>query len=164
MAVSLLLESMGSWLAQCDGVTISGGEPFEQPQALTELLTGIRSRANCNVLVYSGKVFEQLEQHPLIGSGLIDALISDPFELDTPQTKALRGSDNQRLHLLTPRGAEAFGSFERPTNQGDRRLDVMFDADGVVWLAGIPRRGDMKRLQQMLALQGSAITTTEARS
>src|SRR6185369_10559474 len=55
LTVSHLLESMDAWLAKCDGVTISGGEPFEHPQALTELLTGIRSRGNCNMLVYSGK-------------------------------------------------------------------------------------------------------------
>ena len=30
------------WLKQADGVTISGGEPFDQPDALHELLTRIR--------------------------------------------------------------------------------------------------------------------------
>ncbi len=32
----------------------------------------------------------------------IDALISEPFIVDLPQTQMLKGSDNQQLHMLTP--------------------------------------------------------------
>jgi anaerobic ribonucleoside-triphosphate reductase activating protein len=40
----------------------------------------------------------------------------------------------------------------------------MFDEDGEVWLAGIPGRGDMARLQLTLENQGTYLRTTEARS
>lgn len=163
ITVSQLLETLDSWLAECDGVTISGGEPFEQVDGLTELLTGIRDRSDCNVLVYSGLPEADLRKSWLFNSGLIDALMSEPFLLAAPQTLALRGSDNQKLHYLTARGFADFSGFNRLITQADKRLDVMFDSDGVAWLAGVPQRGDMRRLQEILSLQGDAIALTEAR-
>jgi anaerobic ribonucleoside-triphosphate reductase activating protein len=40
----------------------------------------------------------------------------------------------------------------------------MFDADGTVWLAGIPSRGDLQRLKLLLESQGTYLVTTEARA
>jgi anaerobic ribonucleoside-triphosphate reductase activating protein len=38
----------------------------------------------------------------------------------------------------------------------------MFDeATGEVWLVGIPRRGDLRRLAILLAARGHSITTSE---
>jgi hypothetical protein len=115
-----------------------------------------------DVLVYSGYAIERLRETLALASGLIDALISDPFELSVSQTLALRGSDNQRLHLLTDRGRRRLGVYDRPLVDADHSLDVMFDDSGTVWLAGIPRRGDMLRLRQLLSEQGHYIVTTDA--
>ncbi|TFZ08945.1 4Fe-4S single cluster domain-containing protein [Ramlibacter humi] len=159
-----LLERVHPWLQECDGVTISGGEPFEQPDALEQLLRGVRALTATSVLVYSGKSFAQLTQEPSVREGLIDCLISEPFDQSAPQTKYLMGSDNQRMNLLTPLGREVFGPLIRVSGDADRRLDVMFDEDGAVWLAGIPSRGDMARLQLLLEGEGTYLRTTEARA
>jgi anaerobic ribonucleoside-triphosphate reductase activating protein len=163
LEVSELLERLGFWLQECDGVTISGGEPFEQPEALGSLLRELRRSKDTNILVYSGRPLEELKAHPLIQEGVIDCLISDPFDSRAPQTKYLRGSDNQRMSLLTVRGEQVFGGVDRPATNADRRLDVMFDEGGAVWLAGIPSRGDMARLQSILEGEGTYLRTTEAR-
>lgn len=163
LEVSELLERIQPWLQDCDGVTVSGGEPFEQEHALGELLRGVRQTKETNILVYSGQTLEKLKANPLLQEGLIDCLISDPFDFRAPQTKRLRGSDNQRMTLLTARGEEVFGCLDGATSDADRRLDVMFDADGAVWLAGIPSRGDMAKLQLILEGQGTYLRTTEAR-
>lgn len=162
--VDELLVRVGSWLKDCDGVTISGGEPFEQPAALGLLLRGIRELTAANILVYSGKRFSVLSEEPSVTAGLIDCLISEPFELNSPQTKYLMGSDNQRMTCLTPLGRKVFGPLNRLAEDSDRRLDVMFDEDGVVWLAGIPGRGDMARLQVVLEESGTYLRTTEAKA
>jgi anaerobic ribonucleoside-triphosphate reductase activating protein len=159
--VDELLVLVGSWLKECDGVTISGGEPFEQSLALELLLRGIRKLTTANILVYSGKRLSALTDEQSVTAGLIDCLISEPFELNSPQTKYLMGSDNQRMTCLTPLGREVFGHLNRQSTDSDRRLDVMFDKDGVVWLAGIPGRGDMARLQVLLEETGTYLRTTE---
>lgn len=162
--VTDVLGALNQWLAECDGITVSGGEPFDQPDALVELLHGIRSLSQVSILVYSGHPYERLLPNAAVQGGLIDALMSEPFSKEIPQTLALRGSDNQRLHLLTELGAETFSGYEREVTTDDKRLDVMFGADGAVWLAGIPGRGDMKKLQSILLAQGHSAITTEGRS
>lgn len=162
--VAELLEHIQPWLEECDGITISGGEPFEQPEALEQLLRDIRELSGVSVLVYSGLPLEELASRDVVKQGLVDCLISDPFDVSTGQTKYLRGSDNQRMTCLTALGHKVFGSLDRNATSADRRLDVMFDEHGEVWLAGIPSRGDMARLQLILEGQGTYLRTTEARS
>ena len=152
--VDQLLEQLQPWLAEADGVTVSGGEPFDQPEAFLALLAGLRRRSPIDILVYSGYALEQLAAPLRRADSLIDALISDPFDWRRPQSMALRGSDNQRLHLLTELGRERFATFERPMQASDQVLDLMLDDDGSVWMAGIPRRDDLQHLRDLLRDQG----------
>ncbi|QHE87219.1 4Fe-4S cluster-binding domain-containing protein [Hydrogenophaga sp. BPS33] len=161
--VSMLLESIRGWLAESDGVTISGGEPFDQPDALMAVVEGVRHLTHGSVFVYSGHSYSSICSHPAVAEGLIDALMSEPFMLDERQTLLLRGSDNQRLHLLTEKGKAEFSCFERDDSGDTKNLDFMVDNDGAVWLAGIPQRGDMRKLQALLASQGHVISVTEGR-
>jgi anaerobic ribonucleoside-triphosphate reductase activating protein len=158
------LVAIDTWLPHADGITISGGEPFDQPGALKELLRGIRARTKADILVFSGYPVEGISQHLEGMTGLIDALISDPFEVDGAQTKALRGSDNQRLHRFTPLGQTRLSSYERPISAEDRRFDLMMGETGEVWMAGIPGRDDFKRLATILADQHHQVFTTQDRS
>ena len=162
--VTELLDRIRPWLHECDGITISGGEPFEQPEALGQLLDAIRQLSGANILAFSGLPLEKLASLDIVKRGLVDCLVSDPFDVSLAQTKYLRGSDNQRMTCLTALGLEVFGDLDRYATDADRRLDVMFDADGQVWLAGIPSRGDMTRLQLILESQGTYVKTTEARA
>ncbi len=67
---------------------------------------------------------------------------------------ALRGSDNQRLSLLTELGRKRLATYERPLKPADKALDLMFDDDGSIWMAGIPKRDDLLRLRDLLHDQG----------
>ncbi len=149
-----------NWHACADGVTISGGEPFDQPQALLVLLQRLRSFFDKDILVYSGYEFARLE--PLLDHfrGYIDAIITGPYRESHPQSLPLRGSDNQELHILTERGKKAF-SEESLSSLSRKSLDVMFDSDGVIWLAGIPARGDFDRLTKRLAGDGFKTSTSQ---
>ena len=144
-----VLGAISSFFPGADGVTITGGEPFEQPEALGELLVEIRNQLSsaADVLVYSGFSYSHIRGYVDEWTGLIDALITEPFEIDQPQTRALMGSDNQKLHMLTARGRAHFASFDRPRDKRDDNLDFMFDAEGRTWLAGLPKRGDLERLR-----------------
>ncbi|QNA86851.1 radical SAM protein [Sphingomonas sp. So64.6b] len=155
-----VLAELSGLAVGADGLTVSGGEPFDQSEALAWVLRYWRGASDESVLVFTGyereAVAPWLAEHP----GLIDALITGPFRSQVPQTRALRGSDNQQLHILTALGEQLAG-FERAAGPEDRRLDVMFDGDGHAWLAGIPARGELARLRRLLAGAGHKVVTSE---
>ena len=159
--VARVIAALDQWLRQADGVTVSGGEPFDQPDALRAFLMEIRMRTEVDILVYSGYPIERLNHHLSAMDGLIDALMTDPYDVLAPQTLALRGSDNQRLHCLTNLGERRFAAFEREARPDEAALDLMFDDNGTVWMAGIPRRDDMDRLRQTLTVQGHSVLTSQ---
>lgn len=82
-----------------DGLTISGGEPFLQSEALGELAKRVRDM-NLTVITYTGFVMEQLMQkkecQELIENTHI--LIDGPFIQEQKSLALLfRGSKNQRV-------------------------------------------------------------------
>ena len=154
LTLAQLLSDLQPWLDEADGITISGGEPFDQFDALLQLLSGLRQRSRADILVYSGYTLEQLEPRLRDAHGLIDALISDPYQQEQTQSLVLRGSDNQRLSLLTELGHARFQQYERPLLSDEKALDLMFDESGSIWMAGIPRRDDLLRLRDLLEEQG----------
>src|SRR5260370_1091585 len=151
----------GKWLPAADGIAISGGEPFDQPAALRELLSRLRSLSKADVLVFTGYPWRSVSELVDASPGLIDALVTGPFDLNEGQTLALRGSDNQELHFLTAKGHARFAPLERPVTEADRTLDIMFDDRGDVWFAGIPGRYDFRRFQEMLEKVGARLSTSE---
>ena len=159
--INEIMAAIEPWLNDAEGITISGGEPFDQPEALGSLLALLRSKTTVDILVYSGHPFEKIASIVEKNKGLIDAIISDPYEDNTSNTLVLRGSDNQRLHCLTTLGEIRFRQFERTITPTDKMFDIMFEEDGAVWLAGIPGRDDMKRLKTILANDGHIAVTTQ---
>lgn len=83
-----------------DGVTLSGGEPFAQPEACAEIAKGARA-LGLNVWCYSGYTFEALLKGTHAWRELlenIDILVDGPFILEQRTLDAhFRGSSNQRI-------------------------------------------------------------------
>lgn len=152
---SALTTTLEHWLPQADGLTVSGGEPFEQPVALLRLLRWWRQHHVGDILIFSGYSWEHLSRQHAEMLELIDALISDPYQAEAGQTLALRGSDNQRLHLLTSLASQRYQVLPHR-----RALDVCWDGDRL-WMAGIPHPGDMASLQEGLQQQGLAFRTSD---
>lgn len=162
--VSEVLGAIAPWIPSADGFTISGGEPFDQPDALAALLAGIRKLSSADILIFTGHPLEEIGPQLSSMDGLIDALMADPFDQTVPQTLALRGSDNQRLVLLTALGRKRFADYDRRADARERSVDVMFDANGEVWLAGIPARDDFLRLRHLLRDDGAEVAISQGRS
>ena len=148
------------WLPQADGITLSGGEPFDQPEALRALLTWLREHTNGDLMIYSGYPWEKLALILSEWPHQPDILICDPYQEGAAQTLPLRGSDNQQVVFLTDLGRERFPAAERFVAAQTRKLDIFFDDAGEVWMAGIPRRGDMERLQDSLMEKGFSSRTS----
>lgn len=161
--VSQLLQRIEPWLPDADGITISGGEPFEQPVALLELLEGLRSLVDTNVLVYSGFPFEQLdEQHASI-IAQIDLLICEPFDVAQAVNAPLYGSANQRVTGLTERGEELWRQAKADWRDLRGRVDFVQEADGSIWIAGVLGPGDLERLGNRLRGAGVLALTSAGR-
>lgn len=162
IALGELLTGCAGWLAEADGVTISGGEPFDQPDALRELLRELRARCAGDLLVFSGYAHERLLAEHADILALADVLISEPFVARAGQTLALRGSDNQRVFLLTPLARERYpADLDHRAWPAQRHLDLMLEGDAI-WMAGIPEPGAMAKLRDKLrALGYDSVTSDE---
>lgn len=89
------------------GITVVGGEPFDQPAALAVLLHEVTTRwPRCEdvprIMVYTGYTYETLvEPHePTVETALrfIDVLVDGPFvRVLADRNLAYRGSSNQRV-------------------------------------------------------------------
>ncbi len=90
----------------CDGITISGGEPFQQPGALYALLKKLREKSAPPVLVFSGFTEEEIMNVPArrVCAEIADALICGPYRPETGSDHAhFLSSRNQKLILITDR-------------------------------------------------------------
>lgn len=156
--ISVVLEWLdGLPAAEVDGVTISGGEPFDQPEGLLELLAGLDSwRAKrgggVDVLCYSGYALRRLERLHRRALAFLDAVITGPYRVDLPTDLIWRGSANQELVPLSPVGhARYAGHVEDRPKQPQVQISVEPQA---IRLIGIPRRGDMAELEAVLSGSG----------
>ena len=86
----------------CSGLTISGGEPFEQCHELGVLLKAVRGRFD-DILVYTGYMYSEIQNSKDMRKCLdyIDVLIDGPYiNKDNTADCVLRGSRNQGIIYL----------------------------------------------------------------
>lgn len=86
-----------------EGLSILGGEPFEQPEACAELARLVRAGGK-TVMVYTGYLHEDLRLRPETAAFLdqIDILVDGPYDRTKPeQVRRWIGSQNQRVLFLT---------------------------------------------------------------
>jgi len=115
-----------------EGVTITGGEPFEQSEALIPLALMIQQN-NFNLMVFTGYVLENLNQPEQINFlKQIDWLIDGTYiDSQREDNLLLRGSSNQRLHYLSKK-AFSLENHEIPS------CEILIDRNGKLIISGIP--------------------------
>jgi anaerobic ribonucleoside-triphosphate reductase activating protein len=161
--VQALLDKIGPCLGEADGVTVSGGEPFDQSDALVELLKGLREAGSLPVIVYSGFPFELLRDQHAQALSTLDLLISEPFDARQAARTALCGSTNQRVICMTERGSALWKQAEAEWRERGSKIDLIAEPDGSVWLAGVPGPGDLERLGRRLGAAGIRALTSAGR-
>jgi anaerobic ribonucleoside-triphosphate reductase activating protein len=130
-----------------DGLTISGGEPFDQPEALGELLRRLRGQAAVSdVLVYTGYRSDVLlERHPefFADPPLVAALVDGAFEKGNVTDSAWKGSENQNLTIWKKEFSPRYEEWAKRAARGLQKV-----RSGDTWLLlGIPRQEDVARLK-----------------
>ncbi|MFF9902988.1 4Fe-4S cluster-binding domain-containing protein [Streptomyces olivaceus] len=150
-----------------EGLTVSGGEPLDQPEALAGLLAGAaraRDRADggadggeggADLLVYTGYEPDELTaaRHRALRGA--DAVITGRFRVARPTRLVWRGSANQRLRPLTARGERRYAPHLARESAGGRLQVVAQPGPPAgVRVHGVPLRGELRAVEQGLREAG----------
>lgn len=115
-----------------EGITISGGEPFLQQEALLELIDTIRRQRDLGVIVYTGMLYEEIADTPL--AMRCDLVIDGEYVESLNDDLSLRGSSNQRVIYITDRYADVVCQHY---GQPGRKVEFILE-DAHVSMIGIP--------------------------
>ncbi|PRC92898.1 4Fe-4S single cluster domain-containing protein [Solimicrobium silvestre] len=154
---------------EMDGITISGGEPFDQPAALSALLDGLHqwrtsSQHGFDILCYSGYPLTTLQKNHSAILAKLDALIPEPYIDNKPLTDLWRGSSNQSLQLLSARAEQKYAPYlNNSVVESGKHIQAMLDGKKV-WYIGIPARGDMAALEALCQERGVTFDSASWRS
>lgn len=114
-----------------EGVTLSGGEPLQQPAAAAALLAAARA-AGLSTLVFSGYTLDDIRA--LAGGDAVlaqlDVLVDGRYLARERLATGLRGSANQRIHLLTDR-------YTRADVEATPVAEIRIAPDGAVISTGV---------------------------
>lgn len=132
-----------------EGITVLGGEPFEQAEELAALLDLIPS--GLSVIIFTGYTLEELTaqkssavMHVLEAA---DVLVDGPFQQDSKQNRLpMIGSSNQKFHFLTDR----YTIEDFPSN----RMELRVRPDGGIVMNGM---GNLDMIRQFLKERGYGI-------
>ncbi|KPQ00007.1 MAG: anaerobic ribonucleoside-triphosphate reductase activating protein NrdG [Rhodobacteraceae bacterium HLUCCA12] len=157
VAVERLAERILSLDADLDGITLSGGEPFGQAEALAELLDRVlRERPWWSVVTFSGFRLARLRR---MGEGAarllarVDVLIDGPYVRSRPSGHPLAGSGNQTVHYLTPRGRALRPSIKTSSAPA---ANLALGPEGKAMLVGILGPGPRQSYHRALGLTAAA--------
>jgi len=158
------INSVTNWInslpkEEIDGFTITGGEPFDQPQALRSLIEYLKRHypLNKDILVYSGYPYKILKRkYPDIVE-MADIIISEPFKESLP-VGFLSGSNNQKIYTRTTLASERY-SHDKQQENSPKKLQVHFDGEQL-FLIGIPNRGDLDVLKLKAEASGVTLSNT----
>ena len=135
------------------GLTVSGGEPLAQPgpllaflQAADRVRTGFPGEYD--ILVFTGFELDELDEAQRRAVRYADVLVTGRYEAGQPTDLVWRGSANQRMLLRTELGRRRFAAHEEE-RATDPALQMRVDESGV-WIIGVPRPGELARLDRGL--------------
>ena len=146
-SISVLADKILS-VPNLDGITIAGGEPFCQAEALAELIGKLRERSpGFSSICFSGWTLAELKG--LHSTGVDDLLSKTDLLIDGPYIEALAstarplvGSSNQEFHFLTPR-LEGWKNTWKTTKN---KVEIRIMPDGSIVANGMMSGNVLKEL------------------
>ncbi|MDQ0924598.1 anaerobic ribonucleoside-triphosphate reductase activating protein [Pseudarthrobacter sp. W1I19] len=134
---------LGAMAGEVEGLTLIGGEPFDQPSAGAKLVTEAQEQG-LGVIAFSGYEYEMLRDRDedtkrfLAG---IDLLVDGPYQAWKQETgRALVGSTNQRFIHISDR----YRSYQ--PDMAANRVDIRILPDGSIDVAGFLDTDALKNL------------------
>lgn len=134
--------------AGVEGLTLIGGEPFDQPVGGAALASMAQERG-LGVIAFSGYEYESVldrDDDTKAFLAATDLLVDGPYQARNPEThRALVGSSNQRFIHLT----ERYKAYK--PEAVSNRIDVRVRPDGSIAVAGFLDAHGLKDLVQTTA-------------
>lgn len=127
---------------EIEGITISGGEPFLQTEALCKLLELVKREKDLSIVCFTGFKLNELRENQSSDKfvisflNFIDVLIDGHYVPLKNDDMGLRGSYNQTVHFLTPRLVE----FKDDFLYRKRSVEIHPLPNGLL-MSGIPPKG-----------------------
>ncbi len=143
MSVKCLVDQLKD--AGIKRLTISGGEPFMQPEVLFEILKEIRNDFD-DILVYSGYEYRYLNQSFPKILDLIDVLIDSPFIKSLPTNKIYKGSENQNIYLFNDDLLDLYSEYMIQT----KHTVQIHQTERETYVLGIPKSTDARYIKEIL--------------
>lgn len=113
-----------------EGITVTGGEPLQQLEAVTSLLRLIKNETSLSVVLFTGFTWEEVQKKAPTILPYVDICIAGRYEESKRLACDLRGSANKTVHFLTDRYTE-----------GDLKslpaAEVLIEPDGQLIVTGI---------------------------
>jgi len=136
-----------------DGISISGGEPFQQYAPLIAFLHLVKTRTALDVHCFSGYTLEELLQHhpDRLFLHYLDSLVDGRYLQNLHDDSGVRGSTNQRLFRI--QDGEAVPT-ETALTDTQAPWSFFLDADQDLYMSGIPKKGQLRHLEEELTCQG----------
>ena len=135
-----------------EGLTVSGGEPFEQALAVSRLCNIVK-KGGLSVMVFTGWIYKNICQchDPEVRNLLqqIDILVDGPFIQNLADKSLLwRGSRNQQIRLLTNRyGPDIL------QNNSQSQVEGQLQSKASLQITGFPGEADLAVLAQHLSAE-----------
>jgi len=132
-----------------EGITILGGEPFDQHEALYTLVKEVKEKSDLSIMLFSGYTTEVLEKKVSQAKAIlsmVDIFLEGPYinEL-TDYSREWVGSSNQKIHFLTQRYAHIEEEIQK--DPAVNKVEVRIYKDGTVTLNGMIYDGDLSLLK-----------------
>lgn len=141
MTTDAILEAIDA-TPRIEGLTLTGGEPFDQAKALVPLVREVRTRG-LSLVVFTGHEMTGLttpECQEILS--MTDVLVAGPFvQRYSCDAADWRGSTNQQVHFLTDR----YSVNDQP---GTPIVEVVIEADGQAVVSGFPAPELLRALAQ----------------
>lgn len=133
--INTILSIIQSRLPEIDGVTITGGDPFDQSVELLSLLKGIKMLGVMDCLVFTGYKYEDIlkEKMKVECISFIDVLVDGEYIDEFNDNRGLRGSSNQRIIVFNHKLRERYFGYDNINRYSQNIIH-----QGGVFSIGIP--------------------------
>lgn len=133
--IQYLTEYLEPYLIKCEGITITGGDPFYQGNELIKLIFEIKKICNVDILVYTGYSYAYVKRKYSKAISSIDVLVDGLYVDKLNNNIGLKGSSNQNVYIINPSFKEKYKDF----NSLERQRQNFIVKDKIISV-GIPQK------------------------